>query len=41
MGLLSCLIRTTGCLETKAEQRVYFSSAFIFANLARGPPSFI
>ncbi|MHC4557463.1 MAG: hypothetical protein ACYS80_09180 [Planctomycetota bacterium] len=39
MGLLSCLIRSTDCLAPRAEQPVYLSTAFIFANLARGPPS--
>ena len=38
MGLSSHLIPATNCLAAKAEQSIYFSPAFIFDNLARGPP---
>lgn len=38
MGLSSHLIPATNCLAAKVEQFVYFSPAFIFDNLARGPP---
>ena len=38
MGLSSHLIPATNCLTLKVEQFIYFSPAFIFDNLARGPP---
>ena len=38
MGLSSHLIPVTNCLAAKVEQFIYFSPAFIFDNLARGPP---
>lgn len=38
MGLTSRIITVTKCLAAKAEQSFYFSPAFIFDNLARGPP---
>jgi hypothetical protein len=38
INLLSCLFPATNCLAPKVEQCVSFSPAFIFANLARGPP---
>ena len=38
INLLSCLFPATNCLASRAEQCVCFSPAFIFANLARGPP---
>ncbi|MHC4083608.1 MAG: hypothetical protein ACYSWZ_00185 [Planctomycetota bacterium] len=38
LGLSSRIITTTNCLAAKAEQSFYFSPAFIFDNLARGPP---
>lgn len=38
MGLSSRIITATKCLAVKAEQSFYFSPAFIFDNLARGPP---
>jgi hypothetical protein len=40
-GLSSCIIRATNCLAPRVEQPVCFSPAFIFANLARGPPAWI
>lgn len=41
MGLSSHIISATNCLAAKVEQFIYFSPAFIFDNLARGPPKFI
>ena len=38
IGLSSHIIPTNTCLAAKVEQFVYFSPAFIFDNLARGPP---
>ncbi|MGB2808644.1 MAG: hypothetical protein WBC22_12950 [Sedimentisphaerales bacterium] len=38
MGLSFPLIPATNCLAAKVEQFIYFSPAFIFDNLARGPP---
>ena len=38
MGLSSHVIPATNCLAAKVEQFDYFSPAFIFAELARGPP---
>jgi hypothetical protein len=38
MGLSSHIITVTNCLAAKVEQSFYFSPAFIFDNLARGPP---
>ncbi|MHC4543600.1 MAG: hypothetical protein ACYTDW_03060 [Planctomycetota bacterium] len=38
MGLSSQLIHATKCLAVKVEQIIYFSPAFIFENLPRGPP---
>jgi len=38
IGLSSHLIPATNCLAAKVEQFIYFSPAFIFDNLARGPP---
>lgn len=37
-GHSTCIIRTTDCIALRAGQIVYFSPAFITANLARGPP---
>ena len=38
MGLSSHLIPATDCLAAKVEQIIYFSPAFVFDNLPRGPP---
>ena len=38
MGLSPRIITATNCLAAKAEQSFYFSPAFFFDNLARGPP---
>ncbi len=38
LGLSFPIITATKCLAAKAEQSFYFSPAFIFDNLARGPP---
>ncbi|HIJ53545.1 MAG TPA: hypothetical protein HPP66_10385 [Planctomycetes bacterium] len=38
MGRASHIIPVTNCLALRAEQFIYFSPAFIFDNLARGPP---
>ena len=38
IGLSTRVITATKCLAAKAEQSFYFSPAFIFDNLARGPP---
>ncbi|MBW8041226.1 MAG: hypothetical protein FVQ85_14655 [Planctomycetes bacterium] len=38
IGLSSKIITENSCLAAKVEQFVYFSPAFIFENLARGPP---
>ncbi len=38
MGLSSRVFTSTNCLAAKAEQSFYFSPAFIFENIARGPP---
>jgi hypothetical protein len=38
VGLASDTIKSTSCLACAAEQPVCFSPAFIFSNLARGPP---
>lgn len=38
MGLSSHQITVTNCLAAKVEHSIYFSPAFIFDNLARGPP---
>jgi len=38
MGLSSHLIPAINCLAARVEQIIYFSPAFIFDNLARGPP---
>lgn len=39
INLLSRLFPATNCLASRAEQLICFSPAFIFANLARGPPN--
>jgi hypothetical protein len=38
MGLSSHFIPATNCLAAKVEQIISFSPAFVFDNLARGPP---
>lgn len=38
LGLSSCTFPATKCLAAKVEQIIFFSPAFIFDNLARGPP---
>jgi len=38
LGLSSYIIPATKCLAAKVEQIIFFSPAFIFDNLARGPP---
>ena len=40
MGLPSRIITATKCLAAKVEQSFYFSPAFTFENIARGPPKF-
>jgi len=40
-GSSACIIRETDCIALRAVQLIYFTPAFITANLARGPPNII